>query len=156
MMNVSPSVVYFGINEHLTLSKEGVWLSNGEEITHEATVQAFFRFLDQDPNSQWWVRIGNEQKPVSIEDTPSFVRRIAGSPQQGYRITLLGDEEGVSQELDISTLTYHPGRLTCRTQKGWEARFLRVPYYELLKELQHDELGYFIWIRGKRVSLAKS
>jgi len=155
-MNVSPQVVYFGINEQLTLSKEGVWLSNGTEITHEATVRAFFRFLEQDPNSQWWIRIGNEKKPVSIEDTPCFVRQITGSAQEGYRIALLGAQEEAFEDLAEGTLSYRPGRLTCRTRNGWEARFLRAPYHEFLKGLQQDEWGYFVQIRGKRVSLAKA
>lgn len=151
---MSPQVVYFGIQETLTLSKDGVWLSNGQEITHEATVRAFFKFLHRDESGQWWIRIGREEKPVTIEDTPAFVQAVMGSPSEGYRIRLVGKEETEEFEgLRAETLSYSPGRLTCRTRAGWEARFLRAPYHELLKGIGRDERGYFILIQGKRIEL---
>lgn len=152
-MNVGPQVVYFGINEQITLSREGVWLSNGEEITHEATVRAFFRHLEQDPAGQWWIRIGNEKKPVLIEDTPAFVRAVSGSAEQGYLLELLGRDPADTERLEPSSLRYSPGRLTCRTREGREARFLRAPYHEFLRILQKDEAGYFVVIQGVPVRI---
>ncbi len=151
---MSPQVVYFGIQETLTLSRDGVWLSNGQEITHEATVRAFFKFLHRDESGQWCIRIGQEQKPVTIEDTPAFVKAVMGSPTEGYRIRLLGKEETEEfEELEAGTLSYSPGRLTCRIGSGWEARFLRGPYHELLRSVSRDEKGYYLKIKGARIDL---
>jgi hypothetical protein len=150
---VSPSYVYFGIQEILTLSKEGLWLSNGEEVTHDASIRAFFRGLTQDPQGRWVVRIGREEKEVTVEDTPSFVQRLSGSPDLGYRIHLLFSENSGGEELQVESLRYRQGRLTCRTAQGWEARFLRAPYHEILAGLQKDDQGYFLKIKGARIDL---
>lgn len=150
---MSPSYVYFGIQETLTLSKHGVWLSNGEEITHEASVRAFFRGLAQDAQGRWVVRIGQEEKEVTVEDTPSFVQRLGGSPDEGYRIHLLFSEHLGGEELRAESLRYRPGRLTCLNSKGWEARFLGAPYHEILAGLQKDDQGYFLKIKGARIDL---
>ncbi len=150
---MGPSVVFFNINEQLRLTREGLWLSNGAEITHEATVRAFFRFLNQSPDGQWWIKIGHEEKSVLLEDTPTFVQRITGSPEQGYQIHLLHDATDRSEPLRAQTLRYSPGRLVCLTERGWEARFLRAPYYEILQHLKKDAAGYSIEIQGRRIQL---
>lgn len=149
---MSPQVVYFGIEETLVLSKQGVWLSNEQEITHAATVQAFFRFLHCDESGQWWIQIGREKKPVTVEDTPAFVRSIHGTPERGYRIGIVSQE--ALEDLKIKTLRYQPGRLTCRTAMGREARFLQGPYHELLKTIGHDKQGYYLEIQGARIDLS--
>jgi nucleoside-diphosphate-sugar epimerase len=156
MISVSPSVVYFGIHENLELSREGVWLSNGEEITHEATVRAFFRCLEPSPEGGWRIRIGSEEKEVRLEDTPSFVQRLTGDPRQGYRIHLLHDPDPRGEALDPKTLEFQPGRLVCRTRRGWKARFLRATYHEILKDLERDHQGYFLMLEGARVDLSSA
>ena len=151
---VSPQVVYFGINERLVLSKDGLWLSNGQEITHEGTVRAFFRNLHPDDSGNWRVRIGPEEKSVELEDTPAFVQSLEGSAEHGYQLVLLGADEQLREPLAPLTLQYTAGRLTCRLRSGWEARFLHAAYHEILRHIQQDTEGYYLKIKGARVGLS--
>src|SRR5262245_42254867 len=125
-------------HEELVLSLNGVWLSNGEEVTHEETVRAFHRHLGKDEDG-WFIRIGRDFKRVRVEDTAYFVTRIEGAPAQGYRVFL---SNGATEPLNAQTLNYRPGRLVCRLRSGDEAKFLSVPYVELLKHLEEDQNSY--------------
>ncbi len=141
-------------HETITLSKEGKWLSDGEEITHQATVEAFFRNLARDDRG-YFIQIGTNSKRVEIEDTAYFVVGIEGTPHEGCELRL---SDGTKVGLDPATLRYAPGRLTCRvmTRIGEEeAKFLRASYFELLSYLQEDDQGYFLEFGGSRVDLMK-
>lgn len=140
--------------EKLTLGKDGIWRADGEEITHERTCEAFFKFLRRD-SSGYFIEIGNNTKRVEVEDTAYFVVALEGDPQSGYE-AVLSDHTKVG--LDPATLRYKPGRLTCRvvTQTGEaEARFLRTTYFEILQHLEEDEKSYFVDFGGSKIILAK-
>ena len=141
---------FFGIYEDLILTKNGVWLSNGEEITHEKTLLAFSRNLYRCKEG-YEIRIGAEKKNVHIEDTLYFVTSLEGDPSIGYTLKL---NDGRLQELDPETLKYQPGRLTCRVShpnEGTreEAKFLTQSYYEILNHLEPDADGFKLTIEGK-------
>ena len=145
---------FFGIYEDLILNRHGVWLSNGEEITHERTCQAFAKNLFRCKDG-FEIRLGNEKKTVHIEDTIYFVTSMIGDPELGFGLTL---NDGRKVELDPTTLAYRAGRLTCKVdhpneQTHEEAKFLTTAYYELLKYLEKADDGFFIEIEGKKVYL---
>jgi hypothetical protein len=144
----------FSFYEDLILTKNGVWLSDQEEITHERTILAFSRNIHRSQNG-YEIRIGRERKPIHIEDTMFFITSIEGAPEIGFTIRTNDQRIG---ELDPETLRYRPGRLTCRVpdpNSGMmeEAKFLSTAYYEILKHLEHDENGYWITIEGKKILL---
>lgn len=150
--NLDPGL--FGIYEDLILTRNGIWLSNGEEITHERTVLAFSRNLYRCKEG-FEIRLGHEKKNVHVEDTLYFVVRLEGDPILGYSIEL---NDGRLLELDPETLHYHRGRLTCRVphpNEGTteEAKFLTQAYYELLKHLEKTQDGFSITIDGKTILL---
>ncbi|MCC7442808.1 MAG: hypothetical protein IT285_14330 [Bdellovibrionales bacterium] len=140
--------------EELTLDRAGVWRSNGEEITHARTAEAFHRNLERDVSGGWRVRIGSETRPVKVEDTPRFVASLEGDSRKGFTLVLCG---GVREKLDGGTLTHRPpDRLCCRLSDGTEARFLRAPYHLLLSELSEGGPGeYALEIEGKKVRLSR-
>lgn len=143
----------FDDRETIRLTKEGVFLSDGEEITHEKTIAAFHRFLDRDGEG-YFIRIGRDFKRIEVEDTPRFVTDIAwrGENEPVELLLASGDRE----RLDPSTLAYQPGRLTCRVRGGGEeAKFLRRPYLELLMHALADENGYAIRIAGQTIRLGQ-
>lgn len=141
---------FFVDNEVITLTRNGVWLSDGTEITHEPTRRLFARSLKRD-SLGWTLQVGRETKRITVEDTGYFIHRIDGSPEMSYELWL-NDE--TREPLDPTTLHYQPGRLSCRLARGEEAKFLHAAYFDLLKDLGEDERGYFLNIQGKRYPLA--
>ena len=144
----------FSFYEDLILTKNGVWLSDNEEITHERTILAFSRNIHRSQNG-FEIRIGSERKSIHIEDTLFFITSIDGAPEIGFTIRTNDQRVG---ELDPESLRYRPGRLTCRvpdphSRMMEEAKFLSTAYYEILKYVEHDDTGYWITIEGKRIQL---
>jgi hypothetical protein len=156
------SAPFFSDNEVITLSKDGVWLADGQEITHEGTCQLFSRNLKKDAEGYYIEvtgRVGDqirrETKRIQVEDTAFFVQRLEGDPAGGYELFL---SDGMKISLDPGTLRYRPGRLTCRvvTPIGEEeAKFLRMPYFDLLQHLEEDDEGYFLNFSGSHIRLAR-
>lgn len=146
----------FSFFENIILTKNGVWLSEGEEITHERTKLAFARNLYRCKDG-YEIRIGQERKTIHVEDTLYFITSLEGSPEIGFTIRTNDLRIG---ELDPATLQYRPGRLTCRVpdpNSGLmeEAKFLSTAYYEILKHLTQDESGFSIMIEGKKIHLGE-
>ena len=155
-MSALQDTSFFGIYEDLILNRNGVWLSNGEEISHERTCKAFSKNLYRCKDG-FEIRLGNEKKDVHVEDTIYFIVSMLGDPDLGYSLTL---NDGRVVELDPSSLSYRPGRLTCKVyhpneQTHEEAKFLTTAYYELLKCLEKTDKGFFVMIEGKKIHLGK-
>jgi hypothetical protein len=153
--------------EVIRLTAEGVWLADGEEITHERTVSAFQRNLvPEEGGPGWEIRIGRERKKIEVDDTAFFVRKVEGTPDHGFRLFLT---DGTVQELDPKTLQYRPGRLTCEirwqrelsaaSEKNQgssgraEARFLRAPYLEILSYVTQKDGRYWLTLAGITLEL---
>jgi hypothetical protein len=156
-MSATEDTSFFGIYEDLILTKNGLWLSNGEEITHERTCLAFSKNLFRCKEG-FEIRLGPERKNVHVEDTLYFVTAMEGEPSLGFTLTL---NDGRQVELDATTLSYRPGRLTCKVyhpneQTHEEAKFLTSAYYELLKYLDNSVNGFFVTIEGKKIILSKN
>jgi hypothetical protein len=156
-MSATEDTSFFGIYEDLILTKNGLWLSKGEEITHERTCLAFSKNLFRCKEG-FQIRLGPERKNVHVEDTLYFVTAMEGEPTLGFTLTL---NDGRKLELDATTLNYRPGRLTCKVyhpneQTHEEAKFLTSAYYELLKYLDNSVDGFFVTIDGKKIILSKN
>jgi hypothetical protein len=137
--------------EVIRLTKNGVWLADGHEITHEPTLRLFAKSLKRDEKS-YFLHIGHEMKRIEVEDTAYFIERIEGAPSEGYTLFL---NDGTSEKLNPQSLKYQTGRLTCLVHQGEdEAKFLSIPYMELLKQAEEDDQGYFLLIEEKRIPLA--
>ncbi len=138
--------------ETILLTREGVWLSNGQEITHREQCRAFARHLSRDDDG-WFIAIGKDLKRIEVEDTAFFVEGLNGSADQGYEVLLSDDSR---EHLDPATLLYQTSRLTCRIRgKSVEAKFLTSAYLEILSHLDEDSTSYFLILGGQRVTLAK-
>jgi hypothetical protein len=147
---------FFGFFENIILTKNGIWLSNGEEITHEGTILAFSRNIYRCKDG-FEIRLGNERKVIHVEDSIYFITSVDGSPELGFTIRTNDQRVG---ELDAETLQYKPGQLMCKvpdpkTGFNEDAKFLSPAYYEILKYIDHDEKGFSITIEGKKIQLSK-
>jgi hypothetical protein len=145
----------FQDNETIRLTKDGEFLSNGEPITHDRTIEAYHRHLRRDAEG-WFIEIGNNLKRIEVEDTGYFVRDIEWSGEagsRGERVELLLSD-GARETLDPGTLSYRPDRLVCMVKGGHEtARFLRKPYHELLLRALHSGTRYELRIGGRAYAL---
>ncbi len=146
---------FFVDNEVIILTRNGVWLADGTEISHEPTRRLFAKSLKKDA-AGYFLSIGRETKRITVEDTAYFVHRIDGSPNAGFELWI-NDE--THEKLVPSTLEYRPGRLVCRIKSGAKegaekAKFLHAAYFDLLKSLEEDSKSYFLKIGGVRVELA--
>jgi hypothetical protein len=146
----SPNAPFFVDNEVITLTRNGVWISDGTEISHEPTRRLFARSLKRESDG-WFLRIGRESKRIEVEDTAYFVIRI---DHAGDAVELTLNDES-HERLDPASLSYRPGRLICRIRGGEaEAKFLHAPYFDLLKDLEEDARGYFLILGGQRVEIS--
>jgi hypothetical protein len=147
---------FFGIYENIVLTKQGAWLSNGEEIAHERTVQTFSKNVFRSKDG-FEIRLGTEHKTIHVEDTVYFVTGISGTPEVGFELSL---NDGRRVSLDATTLRYRPGRLTCqvldsRNEIHEDAKFLNQAYYQLLNDIEKTDAGFILKIQGKTVVLSK-
>ena len=133
--------------EVIRLTKNGVWLSDGEEITHQGTLKAFARNLKKEPDG-YWITLGWNRKKIEVEDTSKFVTKIEGRPP----VLHLNDDS--KEVLNFRSLKFSPERLTCILNSGEEAKFLPPAYLDLLKELEQDEKGYFLKFEEDRIYLS--
>ncbi|MBC7691331.1 MAG: DUF1285 domain-containing protein [Methylotenera sp.] len=140
-------------HETIILNSKGVWLTNGEEITHLETCKAFAKHLGRDTEG-YFIQIGNNHKRIEVEDTPFFVTRIKSTSDA---VTLVLNDESTEQ-LNPQSLSYSPSRLSCTVKKlapggPFEARFLPQAYFDLLKDLEQEGEDYFVQIGSSRIKL---
>lgn len=157
-MSAVQNAPFFVDNEVICLRRNGVWMSDHTEITHEPTRRMFSQNLERIPGSerQYQIKIGRESKTIVVEDTAYFVQRIDGTPETEFKITL---NDGTQEILNLMTLKYQPGRLTCTVvRRGFteEAKFLSTAYMDLLSFMREDESSYYLEVPSMgRIFLAK-
>lgn len=128
----------------IRLSSEGSWYHDGVEVTHERTVDLFFKsliFCD----GRYYLTGEKEPVPVDIEDTAYFICGLDKS-RDGYTVTV---SDGTSEPLALSSLdTGAENQLYCQIHgkthqaKAHRAKFVRKVYYELMKALVERD-GYY-------------
>lgn len=142
---------FFVDNEVIVLTKNGTWVADGVEITHEGTRKLFARALKHDADG-YFLSVGRETKRIQVEDTPYFVMCVEGDPTAGFTLCLNDETE---EPLDPQSLKYAPGRLVCAVRGHAErAKFLHSAYFQILQYLEEDSSTYFLNVQGKRVELA--
>ncbi|MBI2712197.1 MAG: DUF1285 domain-containing protein [Bdellovibrio sp.] len=155
-MSEEKNAPFFVDREVIILTRNGIWLADGTEITHEPTRRLFARSLKKNEDG-YYLHVGRETKKIQVEDTAYFVTRIDGSLRDGFTLSI---NDGSSEALLAETLTYRPGRLVCKIkQKTEEAKFLHAPYFDLLRNLQEDQTSYYLEFQKKgareRITLSK-
>ena len=139
--------------ETILLTKEGIFLTDGEEITHARTADAFHRFLGRDAEG-YYIAIGKDFKRINVEDSAKFIRQVRFTGSGGGEKVELDLLDGTSEILDPTTLTYSGERLTCKV-KGFAdgtletAKFLRAAHTEFFMRALEEVDGYRISIGEK-------
>jgi hypothetical protein len=139
---------FFVPGEKIILTRHGVWLADGIEVTHHPTRVLFAKNLRKDSDG-YFIQVGYEAKRIIVEDTPYFIHSFQKESDGGI-ILFLNDE--TQEKLRPDTLKYLPARLTCLLHRGEEAKFLHAAYFDLLKDLEEDETSYYLTL----ITLGKS
>jgi hypothetical protein len=124
----------------IRFGRDGLWYSDDEPIPNRAIRRLFSRALTVGADGRGRLRLGGDEAEVIIEDTPWVVTRVEGSPAAGFTV-VLNDE--TREPLDPGSLRVGPEDvLYCRVKGGaHEARFLRPPYYDLMRHAETDGPG---------------
>lgn len=127
-------------NEKIRLTAEGKWLHGKVEITHERTLDLFFKSV-QCAKGRYFLTGEKKPVPIEVEDVAFFVRGLERPSKTDYEITL---SDGSREALDPRTLDVgSENRLYCRVKDGQvKARFERKVYYDLMKDLT-EESGFY-------------
>lgn len=135
---------------NIRLSSEGVWYHDSVEVTHERTVDLFFKSLIF-RDGKYYLIGEKEPVPVEVEDTAYFIRGLDKN-RDGYAVTV---SDGTSEPLALSSLdTGAENQLYCRVHdqgslnQAHRAKFERKVYYELMKDLLERDGYYGLTVSG--------
>lgn len=85
----------------IRLDAEGRFWHEGQEVTHHGLRAAFFRWLDQNPDGRYVLRLDASRFVyLDVDDAPYLVRSVRWEADRA--IALLSD--GSEEPLDLSTL----------------------------------------------------
>jgi len=139
---------------HLTLSHEGRWSHEGDEITHPGLLHVLNRGLTVLEDGTVEVRVGQERALVTVEERPYFVTRVAlGDP-----LTVRLNDES-EERVPLAALCIRGQDALLLPVKGgrFVARFLREPYLKLASRLEPEGAGYVLPLKdGRRVPIPGS
>ena len=125
-----------GMLPRLTVTREGEWLHEGQEITHPGILANLMRNLRRD-DSGYFVQAGPVRVPVEVADVPFVVVRVE---RAGSAIRLTINDE-TQETLDPATLRLTAAGIPyCRIKGGqFEARLSRAAAYQLGRLIEYDE-----------------
>ncbi|NUM87908.1 MAG: NUDIX domain-containing protein [Bdellovibrionales bacterium] len=118
----------------LRLDAHGRFHQEGEEITHERTVDLLHNSLKENPDGSWRVQVGTDSLPVEVEDVPFFARSFEA--ETGL-LTLLG---GRREALRPETLELRPPNgAYALLQNGARVKLQSPAYYAVMSLVREEE-----------------
>lgn len=152
------SGMFFCKGEKIVLRRDGTFIADGIEITHEQTKDLFYRSIDFDQsNNTFFLKVGYERLDIEVEDTALFVRSIDRT-KSGYIANLTNRE---SVDILENSLEYQPNPakhglyliISDKPNPMNRAKFLSAAYYDLLKDLQQNGSNYYLLNSGKQFQI---
>jgi uncharacterized protein len=125
----------------IRIDREGRFIHEGAEVTHEGLRRALFRWLDAEPDGRVVLRLDARRFAyVDVDDTP-LVARAARQPSDGDGV-LLALSDGSEETLDPETLTIDDaGVMRARVRGGRLEARLGTSAAAVLADLVSDEAG---------------
>jgi len=122
----------------LRIDRDGGWLHEGEEVSHEGILASLRQGLLVDADGHF-IQIGQVRIPVEVEDAPFAVVRF-DADGDGFALWL-NDES--REALDPGSLRLRAGDVPyCRVKGGrFEARFSRAAAWQLLQRVEAESPG---------------
>lgn len=123
----------------IRLSSNGTWFHEGIEITHQRTIDSFFRSISF-KDGRYYLADGKTPVPFTVDDVAFFVKEIS-KDKDGFVIKI---SDSTTERLNISTVDVGKNNaLYCLIQgSSLPAKFERKVYYELMKHLSTRD-GYY-------------
>jgi uncharacterized protein len=120
----------------LRIDRDGVWLHEGEEVTHPGILDDLRHNLRVDAEGHY-VQAGGVRVPVEVEDAPYVLSRVEAEGDE-LIVTLSDDSR---ERLAVDTLRFDSASVPyCRVKEGrFVARLSRAATYQLLLHAQYDE-----------------
>jgi uncharacterized protein len=134
----------------ISFRRDGNWYTDEERIDNPRIALLFSQSIRRNPDGSYFLQVGDERAPITVEDTPYVVKALEDDELGGFILVL---NDGSREPLDPATIEV--GRdnvLYARVKEGASrARFLRSAYYHLSDRFEADEQGrFFLTIAGKR------
>jgi hypothetical protein len=138
----------------ISFRRDGNWYTDDERIDNPRIALLFSKSIQRASDGSFFLQVGDERAPITVEDTPYVVRTLEDDGAEGFVIVL---NDGEREPLDPSTLEVGvDNALYTRVKQGrFRARFLRNAYYHLADRLDSDPDGrFFLNLRGIRHPIA--
>lgn len=134
----------------LRLDRDGQWFIDGERIEHARSVQVLTENVRVATDGTLSTSIGREHAPIKVDDVPFFVTS-ATLDASGLCLRLSDTSEVVLAAPQLRS--GDDGRFYVRVKAGlaW-ARFSRAAYQAIMPGLGEDEQGFYLMVRGQRIS----
>ena len=140
----------------ISFRRDGNWYTDDERIDNPRIALLFSKSIQPNPDGTFFLQVGDERAPISVEDTPYVVRTLEDDGLGGFAMQLNDDTR---EPLDASALQVGADNaLYARVKRGkLRARFLRNAYYHLADRLECDETGrFFLNLGGVRHPIASA
>ncbi len=139
--------IFFAAGEKIFLRRDGVWIADGVEISHEGTRELFYRSVFREKEtSRYYLQIGIERLFITVEDTAFFVVSIEKASAYSAKLS-----NGKTLSIEPAQLSYvedvvRGPSLYLLLEDGERARFLSPAYYALLSHAVDEDDKYGIWL----------
>jgi len=137
-MERSRRVDLSGLQSGIRIDREGSWSYRGSDIPRRVIIKLFYQNLHQDGAGRYFIEIGAQRCSVEVEDTAFAVWAVHRN-QADESVRLVLSDDSVE---DLKPDTLRIGRdnvLYCRVKNsGFDARFSRPSYYQLVEHFRHD------------------
>src|SRR5262247_4812109 len=131
-------------NSEIRFGRDGRWYADGEPIANPRIADLFSQHVQRRPDGGYMLRIGDEQAPILVDDTPYV---ITGAEVTAEGTVWLELNDRSREALDPRTLRIGADDvLYCRVKQSAEAaRFLRPAYYQIAQHIGRANSGGFVF-----------
>jgi len=139
----------------ISFRHDGNWYTDEERIDNPRIALLFSKSIQQEPDGSYFLKVGDERAPITVEDTPYVVRTLEDDSLDGFTMVLNDDTR---EPLDASELQVGVDNALYARVKGgkFRARFLRNAYYHLASRIESDDAHrFFLILRGERHPISR-
>jgi len=135
-------------NSTIRFGRDGRWYADEQPIENQRIAALFSRHVERTVDGGYKLRIGPEEVPIVVDDTPHVV--VSVTEHADGRVDVVLNDETV-EPLDTDTLQVGADEvLYCTVKRGSEqARFLRPAYYQIARRIVETSQGRFGFQQGR-------